>query len=120
SGSETSMISSVDFSLFPLSNPGIISIPLAFLLGIVGTFLGKQDEFPAKRSRWRSVPSPASAWRRPSPTDPGPARAGPTGPPDHRRWPGGPRHPVRSVTLGSTTGDSEAITTMYPGQDDQT
>ena len=44
------MISSVDFSLFPLSNPGIISIPLAFLLGIVGTFLGKQDEFPAKRS----------------------------------------------------------------------
>ncbi len=50
SGSETSMISSVDFSLFPLSNPGIISIPLAFLLGIVGTFLGKQDEFPAKRS----------------------------------------------------------------------
>lgn len=49
SGSETSMISSVDFSLFPLSNPGIISIPLAFALGIVGTFLGKKDEFPEKR-----------------------------------------------------------------------
>ncbi len=49
SGSETSMISSVDFSIFPLSNPGIISIPLAFLLGIVGTFLGKEDEFPEKR-----------------------------------------------------------------------
>ena len=49
SGSETSMISSVDFSFFPLSNPGIISIPLAFLLGIVGTFLGKKDEFPEKR-----------------------------------------------------------------------
>ena len=29
--------------------PGIISIPLAFLLGIVGTFLGKEDEFPEKR-----------------------------------------------------------------------
>ena len=50
SGSETSMISSVDFSIFPLSNPGIISIPLAFLLGIIGTFLGKRDEFPERRS----------------------------------------------------------------------
>ena len=50
SGSETSMISSVDFSIFPLSNPGIISIPLAFLLGIVGTFLGKKDEFPLRQS----------------------------------------------------------------------
>ncbi|WP_010542116.1 solute symporter family protein [Dietzia alimentaria] len=50
SGSEKSMISSVDFSIFPLSNPGIISIPLAFLLGIIGTFLGKKDEFPEKRA----------------------------------------------------------------------
>ena len=49
SGSEKSMISSVDFSLFPLSNPGIVSIPLAFLLGIIGTFIGKKDEFPQKR-----------------------------------------------------------------------
>ncbi|MGN0101096.1 MAG: cation acetate symporter [Dietzia sp.] len=49
SGSEKSMISSVDFSLFPLSNPGIVSIPLAFLLGIIGTFIGKKDEFPEKR-----------------------------------------------------------------------
>ena len=50
SGSETSMISSVDFSVFPLSNPGIISIPLAFILGIVGTLIGKKDEFPLKQS----------------------------------------------------------------------
>ena len=49
SGGEKSMITSVDFSLFPLSNPGIVSIPLAFLLGIVGTFIGKKDEFPEKR-----------------------------------------------------------------------
>ena len=49
SGSEKSMISSVDFSIFPLSNPGIISIPLAFLLGIIGTYLGPKDEFPEKR-----------------------------------------------------------------------
>ncbi|MBB1032238.1 cation acetate symporter [Dietzia sp. SLG310A2-38A2] len=49
SGGEKSMITSVDFSLFPLSNPGIVSIPLAFLLGIIGTFIGKKDEFPQKR-----------------------------------------------------------------------
>ena len=27
----------VDFAWFPLANPGIVSIPLAFILGIVGT-----------------------------------------------------------------------------------
>jgi cation/acetate symporter len=41
SGSETSMISGTDFSFFPLNNPGIVSIPAAFLLGIVGTYLGR-------------------------------------------------------------------------------
>ncbi|GAB4587446.1 solute symporter family protein [Nocardia sp. IFM 10818] len=48
SGSKTAMLSSMDFDWFPLSNPGIVSIPLAFVLGIVGTFLGKNDEDPAK------------------------------------------------------------------------
>ena len=37
SGTAKSMIPGSDFSWFPLSNPGIISIPLAFILGIVGT-----------------------------------------------------------------------------------
>ena len=37
SGSTTAMIPGTDFAWFPLSNPGIVSIPLAFLLGIVGT-----------------------------------------------------------------------------------
>ena len=31
------MIPSADFAWFPLANPGIVSIPLAFILGIVGT-----------------------------------------------------------------------------------
>ncbi|MEJ5919978.1 MULTISPECIES: solute symporter family protein [unclassified Corynebacterium] len=43
SGSESSMIPGADFSLFPLSNPGIVSIPLAFLAGIIGSFVGKPD-----------------------------------------------------------------------------
>ncbi len=38
SGSKTAMLPNVDFAWFPLANPpGIVSIPLAFLLGIVGT-----------------------------------------------------------------------------------
>ncbi|NVN49655.1 cation acetate symporter [Mycolicibacterium hippocampi] len=46
SGSPTAMIPGVDFSWFPLANPGIVSIPLAFILGIVGTFTSPDDEDP--------------------------------------------------------------------------
>ncbi|WP_396902305.1 cation acetate symporter [Mycolicibacterium sp.] len=37
SGSKTAMIPGADFDLFPLANPVIVSIPLAFALGIIGT-----------------------------------------------------------------------------------
>jgi len=37
SGSKSAMIPGANFDWFPLSNPGIVSIPLAFVLGIVGT-----------------------------------------------------------------------------------
>jgi cation/acetate symporter len=39
-----SMIKGVDFHWFPLDNPGIVSIPLAFLLGIIGTYSGGRKE----------------------------------------------------------------------------
>ena len=39
-----SMIKGVDFHWFPLDNPGIVSIPLAFLLGILGTYAGGRKE----------------------------------------------------------------------------
>ena len=44
-GLSTSMITStsIDFAIFPLSNPGIVSIPLAFLLGFVGTITSKPE-----------------------------------------------------------------------------
>ena len=44
-GASTSMIrdTSVDFSWFPLDNPGIVSIPLAFLLGWLGTVTSKPE-----------------------------------------------------------------------------
>ena len=33
---------SVDFHWFPLDNPGLVSIPLAFLLGWLGTMTSKE------------------------------------------------------------------------------
>jgi cation/acetate symporter len=50
SGGEKSMIQSADFSLFPLSNPGIVSIPLAFFLGWLGTILSRTKEDPMKQA----------------------------------------------------------------------
>jgi cation/acetate symporter len=50
SGGEKSMIQGADFSLFPLSNPGIVSIPLAFFLGWLGTTLSKTKEDPMKQA----------------------------------------------------------------------
>jgi cation/acetate symporter len=43
-----SMIQGVDFHWFPLDNPGIVSIPAAFLLGYLGTVLAKEKADPAR------------------------------------------------------------------------
>ncbi|MFD5876778.1 cation acetate symporter [Streptomyces sp. NPDC060322] len=43
SGKATSMFPDVDFAWFPLENPGLISIPLGFLLGWVGSVLSKEE-----------------------------------------------------------------------------
>jgi cation/acetate symporter len=42
SGSETSLFTNSDWSIFPLSNPGIISIPMGFLLGYLGTVTSRE------------------------------------------------------------------------------
>jgi cation/acetate symporter len=47
-GRSPSMLQGVDFSWFPLDNPGIVSIPLSFLLGYLGTVLTKDRPDPAK------------------------------------------------------------------------
>jgi cation/acetate symporter len=46
SGSKTAMLPNVDFAWFPLANPGIVSIPLAFVLGIVGTVTSRDVPDP--------------------------------------------------------------------------
>lgn len=45
SGTDKSMFTNVDFHWFPLNNPGLISIPAAFIAGFIGTKLGKPDNF---------------------------------------------------------------------------
>lgn len=46
SGAKTAMIPGADFAWFPLANPGIVSIPLAFLLGIVGALTSSDKGDP--------------------------------------------------------------------------
>jgi cation/acetate symporter len=48
SGSETAMFPNADFDVFPLTNPGLVSIPLGFLLGIIGTLVSKEPPHPEK------------------------------------------------------------------------
>ncbi|MFD3522073.1 cation acetate symporter [Streptomyces sp. NPDC058653] len=43
SSKPTSMFPDVDFAFFPLENPGLISIPLGFLLGWLGSVLSKEE-----------------------------------------------------------------------------
>ncbi|RAV31239.1 solute symporter family protein [Corynebacterium heidelbergense] len=43
SGSKTAIFSGVDFAWFPLTNPALVSIPVGFLCGLIGTLVGKPD-----------------------------------------------------------------------------
>lgn len=50
SGNETAMLGAgVDFAIFPLKNPGIISIPLGFLLGWLGSVSASPRRAESKR-----------------------------------------------------------------------
>ncbi|MDL9936971.1 cation acetate symporter [Gordonia sp. ABSL1-1] len=57
SGKASSMIPGSDFAWFPLENPGIVSIPLAFILGIVGTFTSPADKGVPERNAEMEVRS---------------------------------------------------------------
>ena len=48
SGTPTSLFPHSDFHWFPLENPGLVSIPIGFLAGWLGTLLSKQSADPAK------------------------------------------------------------------------
>ena len=45
SGSETSMFPGADWAIFPLSSPGLVSIPLSFFVGWLVSIMTKPDNF---------------------------------------------------------------------------
>ncbi|MGX7823670.1 solute symporter family protein [Actinokineospora sp. 24-640] len=51
SGSPKAMFPDADFDVFPLANPGLVSIPVSFLLGWLGTVLGK----PASAAKYAEM-----------------------------------------------------------------
>jgi len=56
SGSKTAMFPSLDFAWFPLANPGLVSIPLSFLLGFLGSITSKEHlEYKAAEMEVRSL-----------------------------------------------------------------
>ena len=56
SGAETAMFPNQDWSWFPLANPGLVSIPLAFLLGIIGTLTSSEHlEYKAAEMEVRAI-----------------------------------------------------------------
>ncbi|MFJ2579181.1 cation acetate symporter [Kitasatospora aureofaciens] len=48
SGAKTALFPDADFHWFPLENPGLVSIPIGFLAGWIGTLLSKERPDPAK------------------------------------------------------------------------
>jgi cation/acetate symporter len=50
SGKPTSMFRTLDFDVFPLANPGLVSIPVSFLLGYVGTLLAREPAAERKHA----------------------------------------------------------------------
>ncbi|MDR2381550.1 MAG: cation acetate symporter [Bifidobacteriaceae bacterium] len=50
SGGPTAMLPGADFDIIPLSNPGIVSIPLGFGLAIIGTYASRNVDDRAKEA----------------------------------------------------------------------
>ncbi|MFM9444783.1 cation acetate symporter [Streptomyces acidiscabies] len=50
SGSPESLVPGVDFQFFPLQNPGIVSIPLGFLAGWLGTVTSSEEPDEARHA----------------------------------------------------------------------
>ncbi|MBW0106160.1 cation/acetate symporter ActP [Pseudonocardia sp. KRD-291] len=48
SGTPESMLPGLDFAVFPLSNPGLVSVPVGFLLGYLGTVFSSEKPDAAR------------------------------------------------------------------------
>ncbi len=70
SGSETALFTGSDWSWFPLANPGIVSIPVGFLFGWLGTVTSREPEAEARLHRARGpLPHRRGVERQPCSTD---------------------------------------------------
>ncbi|MDT0381695.1 cation acetate symporter [Streptomyces sp. DSM 42041] len=49
SGNPSAMFPGADFQWFPLNNPGLVSIPLGFLLGWLGTVVSKNEDVDGRK-----------------------------------------------------------------------
>ena len=65
SGSESSMFPGADWAIFPLSSPGLVSIPLSFFVGWLVSIMTKPDNLRSFPQRWKFAPLLAWAWRHP-------------------------------------------------------
>ena len=71
SGTATSLIPNMNFAWFPLRNPGLISIPIGFLCGILGTLPAKTPAVRTATTSWPFGPSPVLGRKRRRFTRPG-------------------------------------------------
>ncbi|MGH3754311.1 MAG: solute symporter family protein [Pseudonocardiaceae bacterium] len=55
SGTPKSMIPGLDFAIFPLRNPALVSVPLAFLLGYLATVLSKDEDDKASEAKFAEM-----------------------------------------------------------------
>jgi cation/acetate symporter len=78
SGTPKSMFPHVDFAIFPLKNPALVSVPLAFLLGYVATVLSPQEVADEARFVEMEVRALTGAGAERSSAQPAPARAVPS------------------------------------------
>ena len=75
SGTPKSMFPSLDFAIFPLKNPALVSVPMAFLLGYLATVLSKDDRADQARYAEMEVDATDRGRRRAGGCEPGATRA---------------------------------------------
>jgi cation/acetate symporter len=86
SGNPKAIFPDADFAWFPLTNPGIVAVPLSFLLAVLGTWAGVRERATERRSaevRWAEMEVRALTGGR-----------APEHPPRHSAPPAPPRDPA--------------------------
>jgi cation/acetate symporter len=110
SGTAKSMFPSLDFAIFPLKNPALVSVPIAFALGYLATVLSKNDVAdPAKYAEMevRALTGAFAERSLVSPVDDIPSQPGPP----LRRMPAATPY---SIPFGSASSSPPELTAKPP------